>query len=532
MLRHDGLRDNTTLADYLRVLRRRKWIVLMAVVLAPASAVVYSTQQRDVYRGTAKVLVSQERLASPVTSGGGFSTPEDPDRFIQTQVDLARLPAVARRVASATRINSGLLDRSRVVAHTDSNILDFDVDHPSPHIAASLATAYARQFVRYKNQLDTAALTRARGELGEQIDELRDADLRDSEIYARLVEEQQRLRTLEALQTRNAIVVRSERADDVEQVQPRPLRNGIVGLVAGLVLGIGLALLWETLDTRVRSADQIAQRLGIPLLARVPKPPRRLRRRNQLVMREQPNLPKAESFRVLRTNLEFANLERGAHTIMFTSAVGAEGKSTTVANLGVAMARSGRRVVIVDLDLRRPSLARLFSLEDRPGLTDVALGRLSLADAITSVALPASRRNGDLDGEESHNGPATLSGVLEVLTSGPVPPHAGEFVETKALAGILEELRGQSELVLIDAPPLLHVGDAIALSSKVDALVVVTRLEVLRRPLLNELHRVLEASPAAKLGFVLTGAEHEDIYGYDGYYNAGRYARAERETVG
>jgi non-specific protein-tyrosine kinase len=157
----------------------------------------------------------------------------------------------------------------------------------------------------------------------------------------------------------------------------------------------------------------------------------------------------------------------------------------------------------MDLDLRRPTLDRFFEFQDSPGVTDVALGRARLAP-------PA---------------PPTGAGSLEVLTTGPLPTDTGEFVSGPALTRILDELRERADIVLIDSPPLLAVGDAIALSSKVDGLIVLTRLGVLRRKTLDELRRVLGNCSAAKLGFVVTGAELEpdgSKYGYGYGYGVER----------
>jgi capsular exopolysaccharide synthesis family protein len=160
------------------------------------------------------------------------------------------------------------------------------------------------------------------------------------------------------------------------------------------------------------------------------------------------------------------------------------------ANLAIALSRAGRRVTLVDLDLRRPSLARQFRLSGGAGLTDVAVGSSKLEDALTTI------------------GPK--GGTLRVLTSGPTPPDAGEFCTTVALESILDDVRRTSDLVLVDCPPLLNLGDAIALSNKVDAILLVTRSGFLRRPALAELRRALFTCPAEKLGFVLTEASRDD----------------------
>lgn len=177
-------------------------------------------------------------------------------------------------------------------------------------------------------------------------------------------------------------------------------------------------------------------------------------------------------------------------------------------------------MVLVDLDLRRPALDRFFELGNRPGLTDVALGQVGLDEAITQIALSEPAASGE-----------PVYGVLEVLGSGPLPPDPCEFVATKTLADILHELRDRADFVFVDAPPLLRVGDAMTLTSKIDGLLLVTRLSIVRRGMLDEVHRLLETVPAAKLGFVLTGAADMGDETYGGYYG---YRPAERpaERVG
>jgi succinoglycan biosynthesis transport protein ExoP len=327
---------------------------------------------------------------------------------------------------------------------------------------------------------------------------------------------------MEALQTSNAFVVRE--AERAEQVAPRPLRNGLLAFGIGAVLGIALAFLWQALDTRVRSAEEIGMRLRLPLLARLPEPPRALRRKRELVMLSKPGGVQAEAFRMLRTNLDFVNLERDAQTIMVTSADEAEGKSTTVANLAVALARAGRHVALVDLDLRRPTIGAFFGIENRPGVTDIALGHIDPVQALCEINVAA------VDGEAARR--PVRTGTLEVLPSGPLPPNVGEFVATRALGGILRLLRERADIVLVDAPPLLHVGDALALSAKVDSLLVVTRMGVVRRPMLAELERVLAASPAEKLGFVVTDAGSEDGYAGGYAYGYGYEPAPDREPAG
>jgi Mrp family chromosome partitioning ATPase/capsular polysaccharide biosynthesis protein len=532
----------TSLRDYLRVVRRRKWIILQAVVLVPAVAVGLSLQQRKEYRATAQVLLASQNVANQLNGITDPTIYQQADRRAQTQADLARVPDVARRALKLARVPRTVdyfLKHSSSSAKTNADLLELSFTDHDPQLAKKLATSYAYAFSAYRASLDTAPYVSARRRADAQLRQMRAAHERGSGAYQALQDKRDQADQMVALLTHNAIPVNG--ADKASQVAPRPVRNGVLGLALGLVLGIGLAFLWEALDTRVRSAEEIAQRLGLPLLARIPEPPRRLRRRDQLAIVAASNSAHAETFRMLRTNLEFVRLTNNARTIVVTSAVEREGKSTTIANLAVALARSGQRVALLDLDLRRPYLHRFFDINGSPGVTEIALGRAqlaaSLADAQPDIGLSANG-NGKLNGNGHMNGnghkPERVErGRFVVLRTGPLPPNPGEFIGSPALEEILCELEYKFDTILIDAPPALQVGDAMAISARADAILVVTRLNLVRQPMLNDLRRLLDASPAAKLGFVLTGAQDEDSYGYGygGYAAYGDSSAGDRETV-
>ena len=216
-----------------------------------------------------------------------------------------------------------------------------------------------------------------------------------------------------------------------------------------------------------------------------------------------PKGPVADAFRVLRANVDLVNVDLGARLIMVTSAMADGERPIVSANLAVAFARAGRHVILVDLDLRKPSLARIFFLRAEPGVTDVVLGSALRSRALAEVAFGSVATNGT---EPSGNGFAAAVGRLEVLVAGHAPPDGSEFVGTHRLAEFLVGLGQEADIVVLDAPPMLSSGDAIALGAQAEALIVVVNQEV-RRQALYELRRVLEASPAAKLGVVVTGVE-------------------------
>jgi succinoglycan biosynthesis transport protein ExoP len=536
----------TTLADYITILRRRKWIILALPVIAAVSAYAVSDTQSALYRATAEVLVNRSSI---VTAISGVSDPAlgDPLRFLTTEASIARSPELASRVAAAGGVPGltagAVLGASSITARADADLLDISVSWSDPAGAARIANAYALEFTRYKSELDTQKITVALQTLKTRIKALQAQGQTASASYSILVQQQSQLETIGTLLANNTSVLQP--AGGGAKVRPRPRHSAILGGLLGALFGFGLAFLAEALDRRVRSESEIEATLGLPLIGRVPAPARHLRDANGLVMLAEPTGPNAESFRKLKTSIEFLNLDRGARTIMVTSALPREGKSTTIANLAVAFARAGRTVSLVDLDLRRPFLHSFFYRGAERGISDVVVGTEKLQGALRPIALPAVPSAGapSSNGSRSRNG-LNLDGagdaraILNLLPSGTAPPSGADAVvrllENEKLNAVLADLAAQSDLVLVDAPPLLAVDDAMFLTAKVDAVIVVLHAGI-QRPLLKELARQLEASRAPALGFILTGVTEADGYGYG--YGYGPYSydvptKAERAERG
>jgi polysaccharide biosynthesis transport protein len=532
----EAVRQELSIRDYVALLRRRMWIVVSAVVVVPVCAVAFSMHQHPVYESTATVATKEGNLAATVSGIQDLSYYADPNRLAQTQIALAETPSVAAQVLARAHVKDlspgALLGSTVIAADPAADILFFTVRDHDQSRAALLANAYAKQYTFFRSALDTKAYRQAGSDILKRAAELKAQGQR---AYARsLVVKAQQLQTLEDLETSNAVVAST--ASGAAKISPRPKRDGLFGLALGIVLGIGLAFLRDALDTRIRGPEDIGRRTGLILLSRIPEPPRKLQREEELVLFKQPTSVEAEAFRVLRTNMDFASLDHPARSVMITSALEKEGKSTTISNLAIVEARAGKRVVLVDLDLRRPRLDKFFKLGGQPGLTNVILGHSTLEEATAHIAIRADA-HGDVaaggNGNGNGHGHAPIEGILDVIPSGPIPPDPGEFVSTTALARVLETLAGRYDLVLIDAPPLLRVGDALTLASKVSALIVVTRLPGMRRPIVNELRRVLDTCPTRVLGFVLTGAQGGAGYGQGYYYDykQRRSAKAAPEHV-
>jgi succinoglycan biosynthesis transport protein ExoP len=501
--------------DQLATLRRGAPLVLATTAVVTLLAVGLSLRQESLYRATADVFVSAQPLDNAAVSALSFLS-SDPERVLSTQAEVARVPAVAKlavKEGGTGTSPSELLGSSSVTANPDADVLSFSVTNGDAETARTLANAYASGFVVYRRQQDTGSLRQARAEIDQRIDDLRAAGASASDpTLGKLLQDSQSLRTRELLLGSNSSVGRP--AEGAAKTQPRPVRDGFLGGFIGLALGVALVFVRNALNTRVRSASEIEERLGIPLLGRVPPPPKRLADANRLAVIDDPHSTQAEAYRMLATNIELVNLDRGAKSFMVASAIRGEGKSTSSASLAVTFARRGLHVVLLEADLRRPVLSKMLQLDEGPGLTDVALGRADLEQALASTQLSD-------DQTLPTNGGGTAPGVLEVLEAGPAPSSPPEFLKSQAVAQIVSRLSERGDLLIIDTPPLLQVSDAMTmmLTAKVDCVVVATRIGVVRRQAIEEIRRTLDSTPVVKLGFFATGEQsHEEYTGGYGYY--------------
>lgn len=503
----------TSLADYLDILRRRIWFVLIPVILAPLLTYFISKRQTPVYSASSSVVFN---FSSATSQALGEFNPnaQDPTAYLQTQAVVARKDAILKSVARSHNVSPGELYSGLSVAPSPiANLLVFTVQTGDPNQAAALANAYASRYARYRAAQDKLGLESTISSYRAKVRSLRAQHKPTAGIEAQLLLLQAGLASYAANRPQIA-----QSATGGAQVSPRPKRDALLGLALGLALGVGLAFLAEALDKRVRSEREIEETLGLQLLARLPNPSRRIRRARQLPILVEPRGAYAEAVKKLRTNLEFLTLDHEARVIMVTSALEQEGKSTTIASLAVALARSGRRVALVDLDLRKPFLHRLFRISQSPGVIDVVSGNRELAAVLKPVLLPGSHRQASLSG----------SSLLAVLPAGPVGLEDPSYlVSHPKMTELIEQLKSDWDFVLVDSPPLPAVDDGLALSASVDGVLVVTRSGRVPRQMLQELSRLLDSTPAEVLGFVLTGLNRNAAYGYGYGYGQGRSGRDE-----
>ena len=289
-------------------------------------------------------------------------------------------------------------------------------------------------------------------------------------------------------------------------VRPTPRRNAAVALAVGLMLGVGLAFLREYLDDSLRGKDDVERAApGVPVLGLIPeikswKDPKSA----LLVSMTDPHSRGAEAYHRLRTSVHFLGLDRSIKIVQVTSPSQGEGKSTTVANLAVGLARAGRRVVLVEGDLRRPRIHDFFGLDHNVGVTSILLGDANMAQAMQQV--PDVPR-------------------LYLLASGPVPPNPSEMLASERTGEVLRSLADLADFVLIDCPPVLPVTDATVLAHRVDATLLVVNGGITKQAQLRLAVELLGQVEAPLAGVMINRVKDVAAYGYASGYGAGyRYA--------
>ncbi|MEW1810244.1 polysaccharide biosynthesis tyrosine autokinase [Pseudarthrobacter phenanthrenivorans] len=444
--------------DYLRVLRRN-WIPIVALVLAGLLAGgAASVLTRPTYKAETQLFVAIQSSGSvlELQQGNSFSQAR-----VQSYVKTVASPIVLQPVVDSLGLQESAADLAdHVVATTDLNtvLINIAVTDSSPVQAAAIAQAVAGSLIK---AVDTLEKPKAGG---------------TSPISPSII--------------KPAVAPTAPAAPNVKL-------NLLVGLVAGLVLGLGLAMLRSTMDSRIRGVDDLRHVTDAPLLGGIAYDQDAAKR--PLLTQVPGQSHRAESFRQLRTNLQFANVTGHARTVLVTSSLPGEGKSTSAANLAIALSQAGQSVCLVDADLRRPMINEYLGLDRNVGLTTCLVGDVQLEDAL--------ERWGEDD--------------LFVLTSGQIPPNPSELLGSLEMKALISRLEESFDAVVIDAPPLLPVTDAAVLSQYVGGVVIVVGSHKVSRHDLEKSLSSLEMVAANVLGVVLNRlpAKGPDSYTY-GYYTS------------
>ena len=492
------------LRDYLRIVGRRKQLITVIVLLITVPAVVLSLLQTPVYEGEAEILLQPRTSETLFDPNSGVRV--DPARQVQNEIRI--LTSAPVRAAVREQIGSAPKVDASAIGSTD--LVRVSARSTDPSRAALLANTYANAYIdfRRKQAVDDVLAASQQiqskiADLQRQIDAAPAGSQKDSLVQAQSLFKQKldQLQVDGALKQGGAQLV-TPAAVPTSPVAPQPVRTGVLALLFGLVLGLGLAFLREFLDDSVKSKDDFERVApGIPVLGLIPVVSAwRGKETPYLVSLADPTSPASEAYRTLRTSIQFLGLDQPMRTIEITSANPQEGKTTTLANLAVALARSGSTVAIVCCDLRRPRVHEFFGLENEVGFTSVLLGKVPLAGAMQEV--PEQPR-------------------LSLLASGPLPPNPSELLSSKRTVEVLGSLQAEFDIVLIDAPPVIPVTDALGLSGRVDATLLVAVAGATTRKEAARAVELLRQVDAPLVGAVLNGVDTEGTYGYA--YQSYRY---------
>ena len=522
---------------YVEVLWRRKWLIIAALVIIPAIVLGVSLRQPTEYSATARVMAQSQSPSISVAVGAPVDLSQPDERELQTLASFVVTREIAQRAAEQLGLSVRpvtLMEQVTAEADPSANVINVTAVWADAKGAADLANAFATQFILWRQETLQKSLDSAIDQIDEQIALTKP----DSIERTALTERRGQLEVLKPLVSGGLAVGEAAQPPN-RPSSPKPLRNTALAVAAALVFGVGLAFLRDSLDVRLHSAKEISEHTDLPVLAEIPELPRRSRGANGLVVLDDPRSPGAESYRFLRTNLEFINFNRDARVILVSSPLPGQGKSTTIANLAIALLRADKRVAIVDGDLRRPSLHRFFRTTNVRGVSSVVSGSLSLVDATQSLTLDGSARMASpgsplasarittlarapstigastlaVTGADGQQGAGDDLGLL-LLPSGPVPPNPGEIVGSQQFGEILREFGRDADYVLVDAPPMFAVGDAAAMASSVDGLLVVLRLDQTTAETIAHVEDFFTRTPVRPLGIVVTGVRRTDKGSY------------------
>jgi len=405
-----------------------------------------------------------------------------------------------------------------------SDLVTISAVSTDPNEAAAVANAYAEEFIIYRRNADREAVAAAREAVRDQLSLLTPEQL-ESGYALMLQEKDETLRILETMQDGRFAMLNSAVAP-VRPFTPQTRRNLVLALVVGLVLGAGLAFLIEYLDKRVKDEKTLERVTGLPVLASVPavggkwKDTKRGTRSNGVVGFEGSSSLLLESFRTLRSSLQYFDVDRTLNSIVITSGLPQEGKSVTTVNLAVSLALSGHRVVILEADLRRPMMHQYLSLDNEAGLSTVLAAKTTLGKATQlvqmDVLVPAKERI-----EKDEGGSLSLRKNLYCLPSGPLPPNPAELLGSAKMGQIIHDLKKTCDYLLIDTPPVLPVSDSLLIAPHADAVILTARLYSSTREELEEVRSLLSRAGVRVLGVVAGGIKKKRGYYYRRGYGYG-----------
>ena len=507
----------STLRDYLRVVKTRRRLILGITALFAIAGLAVSLAQTPRY--TAEAALTFRDIGQDLSLLGDASLPElAPDQRAAIKSEVITRPAVASRVKESLDTDLSADELSAAVTTqvgARTNFVIIQAESEDAEFAAELANAYAKEV----KDIDEEEV---RDRLNAAIETLRSSSPSPDTIEGQLASQQ-----ISALQTALSLArpVEIEKPADVPDApsSPRPKRNTVLGGLIGLAVGLLVAFLSNSLDRRLRLSDDVQSEFEWPVIGRIPDGALGQAGFVANGPVEKDADAHLEAFRVLRANLEFLQVGNPMRSVMVTSGLPEEGKSTVSVALAGAAAVAGKSTLLVECDLRRPCLADRLGLDPTPGLSDFLVGRAGPKEVLRTVALasppsPNGNKGGRNNGKEEvpAKPPQELMACIPAGSSAPLP---AELLGSQRFTEFLKQVSKAYDLVVLDTSPILAVVDALELVPLVDGIVVCARLSQTTREEARAAREALGRMPERPTGVVVTGVRPgEDSYGY--YYGS------------
>ena len=506
------------LREYFGLFIKWLWLIILTTLLATAAAFLVSRQMTPIYRASTTLWINEAKSASM----SDYSSLLTSERLARTYSQLMK----RRPILDETKQRLGLLDETlgdnvSVQLIRDTQLIELSVEHPIPRLAADIANTIpevfseqneALQASRYESSKQNltaqmaaveADIANAQGSLDAataaptpdplEISRLENALAQYRGTYSSLVESYEQIRLAEAGTVDNIVVVEAA-VLPAAPVRPRVMQNTLLAAVVGAMIGLGVAFLIEYLDNTIKTPQQVEQILGLTTIGVITQV-EGAKDLADVLTNASPKSPVAEAYRVLRTNLQFASVGSEKLVVAVTSPTTGEGKTTTAANLGIAFAQAGSRAVLVDADLRRPTLHKLFGLDNSMGLSNLLVTGMNANDVLS---------------------PTSVEGLF-LLPSGSRPPNPAELLVHPRMDQVVKDLTDTADVVLIDLPPALAVADATIVASKVQGMLLVVEMAETRIDICQRAIEALQKVDARILGLVINKVSQKGT-GYYRYY--------------
>lgn len=497
------------LRDVLRLLRRQKWVIIGTMLLAVAAAVAYSLVKTKEYEAKSQIqFVDQSQYLSTIGTSVAFSgqTPAQTAAQGAERVTSAAVVSAVAADVNSDLSESEIKDSVETAVNPDSSLVSLTVTAESAKLAADLANAFANETQSVLTEQQRSQLLSQAKSLSQGVKSLDDSSI-DKQIS---LQNAAKLRSVAKVATPVEIASLATEPDNPSS--PRPVRDGILALTLGLIFGIVLAFLRDSLDRRLTDPRDVQRQLQIPMLGYVHA--ESLGAAGFTSNGKSPDRD-LESFRILRANVDFLLRDQPHKIIAVTSPLAEEGKSTVAAGLATAAALADRHVLLVECDLRRPVFADRLGVPASPGIADWATGKAQPEDVVRSVPIAAG--DGAQSGDEAEGSPEHF---LRVISAGSFTPEPAELLASPRFREFLRDAREVYDLIVLDCAPLLSVGDALEVLRLVDAALLCIRLDQTTREQALAARAAIVHMSERPIGLVLTGVKSGREGYYYGYYSS------------